>query len=93
VCVCRMLTMGVRFVLFAVANANAFNSSYDLPLFLLFIVKVLFFHIVALVLMTAVHETIQTVVEKDVDAPCPVVATMVVSPAPPAAEEHDDKVD
>jgi len=56
-----MLVMGIRFILFAVANTNAFNYSYDLPLFLLFTMKVLFFHVVALVLMTAVHETMQAV--------------------------------
>jgi len=81
--------MAVRFVLFSWANANAFNSSYDLPLFLVFVLKVLLFHVVALVLMTALHETMQAVAEPDDASSAPVAAA--VEAAVDATDAPDDK--
>ena len=50
------LSLSIRFVFFAVSNANAYNSAYDIPLFLVFLGKVLVLHVTALIMMTFVHE-------------------------------------
>ena len=45
-----------RFVFFAIGNANAYNSAYDIPLFLLFLGKVIILHLTTLIMMVFVHE-------------------------------------
>jgi ABC-type multidrug transport system ATPase subunit len=52
------LTLSLRFILFAMANGVAYHSSFDLPLFGIFVAKVLILHATALVMMTVVHETV-----------------------------------
>ena len=50
------LAMAFRFVLFAINNVNAYNTAFDIPLFIVFILKILSLHFTALVMMTLVHE-------------------------------------
>lgn len=45
-----------RFVAFAVANTNGYNSAYDIPLFVIFSLKVIILHLTSLLLMTLIHE-------------------------------------
>lgn len=50
------LAASTRFIFFAIGNANAYNSAYDIPLFLIFLGKVIVLHWTTLVMMTMVHE-------------------------------------
>jgi hypothetical protein len=50
------LALSMRFVIFAIDNANAYNSAFDIPLFVTFVGKILLLHLTALIMMTLVHE-------------------------------------
>ena len=55
--------LSVRFALFAKNNTSDYNSTYDLPLFALFVLRVVVLHLCALIVMTIVQEIVLTVAE------------------------------
>lgn len=55
-CALWMLAMASRFTFFFLANVNAYNTAFDIPLFLVFLIKILSLHLTSLIMFSLVHE-------------------------------------